>query len=56
MFHPSPSAIGEVFGGARVDLAVEEGIGQATEWAPDLVVAEPLDAVGPLVAARLGAA
>ncbi|MFE2043061.1 hypothetical protein ACFXAZ_19465 [Streptomyces sp. NPDC059477] len=55
MFHASPSAIGEVFDGARVDLAVEEGIGQATEWAPHLVVAEPLDAVGPLVAARLGA-
>ncbi|MEV4972175.1 glycosyltransferase [Streptomyces scopuliridis] len=54
VFRPTPSTIGEIFGGARVDLAVEESIGQATEWAPDLVVAEPFDAVGPLVAARLG--
>ncbi|MFJ5682521.1 glycosyltransferase [Streptomyces sp. NPDC093099] len=54
VFRPTPSTIGEIFGGARVDLAVEESVGQATEWAPDLVVAEPFDAVGPLVAARLG--
>ncbi|OON73896.1 glycosyltransferase [Streptomyces tsukubensis] len=54
VFHPTPSTIGEIFGGARVDLAVEESIYQATDWAPDLMVAEPFDAVGPLVAARLG--
>ncbi|MFE4294979.1 glycosyltransferase [Streptomyces sp. NPDC056907] len=54
VFHPTPSTIGEIFGGARVDLAVEDSIERATEWAPDLVVAEPFDAVGPLVAARLG--
>ncbi|MFD7117426.1 glycosyltransferase [Streptomyces sp. NPDC059922] len=54
VFHPTPSTIGEIFGGSRVDLAVEESIEQATAWAPDLVVAEPFDAVGPLVAARLG--
>ncbi|WP_016908512.1 glycosyltransferase [Streptomyces xiaopingdaonensis] len=54
VFHPTPSTIGEIFGGARVDLAVEESIDRATAWAPDLIVAEPFDAVGPLVAARLG--
>ncbi|RYJ24894.1 glycosyltransferase [Streptomyces sp. L-9-10] len=54
VFHPTPSTIGEIFGGSRVDLAVEESVGQATDWTPDLVVAEPFDAVGPLVAARLG--
>ncbi|WP_329060252.1 glycosyltransferase [Streptomyces sp. NBC_01429] len=56
VFHPTPATIGEIFGGARVDLAVEESIEQAIAWAPDLVVAEPFDAVGPLVAARLGVA
>lgn len=55
VFRPTPSTIGEIFGGVRVDLAVEESIGRAAEWAPDLIVAEPFDAVGPLVASRLGA-
>ncbi|RDG37263.1 glycosyltransferase [Streptomyces corynorhini] len=54
VFHPTPTTIGEIFGGSRVDLAVEESVDQATRWAPDLVIAEPFDAVGPLVAARLG--
>ena len=56
VFHPTPATIGEIFGGALVDLAVEESIEQALAWGPDLLVAEPFDAVGPLVAARLGVA
>ncbi|MFD5745824.1 glycosyltransferase [Streptomyces sp. NPDC127033] len=54
VFRPTPSTIGEIFGGARVDLGIEDSIGRATDWAPDLIVAEPFDAVGPIVAARLG--
>ncbi|MEV6419247.1 nucleotide disphospho-sugar-binding domain-containing protein [Streptomyces sp. NPDC051662] len=54
VFRPTPSTIGEIFGGARLDLAAEDSITQATQWAPDLILAEPFDAVGPLVAAHLG--
>ncbi|MEU7141543.1 glycosyltransferase [Nocardia sp. NPDC046473] len=54
VFHPTPAVIGEIFGGARVDLAIEESIDRASDWHADLVVAEPFDAVGPIVAARLG--
>jgi UDP:flavonoid glycosyltransferase YjiC (YdhE family) len=56
VFHPTPAVIGEIFGGARVDLGVEESIERASNWHADLVVAEPFDAVGPIVAARLGVA
>ncbi|WP_406293410.1 glycosyltransferase [Embleya sp. NBC_00888] len=53
VFHPTPSTIGEIFGGSRVDLGIEDSLDRATAWAPDLVVAEPFDAVGPILAARL---
>ena len=54
VFHPTPAVIGEIFGGARVDLAVADSIDRAAEWGAELVVAEPFDAVGPMIAARLG--
>ncbi|MEV7548293.1 nucleotide disphospho-sugar-binding domain-containing protein [Amycolatopsis sp. NPDC089917] len=54
VFHPTPPVIGEIFGGARVDLGIEDSLAQPTAWAPDLVFAEPFDAIGPIVAARLG--
>ncbi|ASO19802.1 L-noviosyl transferase [Actinoalloteichus hoggarensis] len=53
VFRPTPPVIGEIFGGARVDLGIEDGIERAVEWGPDLVVAEPFDAIGPMIAARL---
>ncbi|MER6901823.1 glycosyltransferase, partial [Amycolatopsis sp. NPDC000740] len=56
VFHPTPAVIGEIFGGARVDLGLSESIGKAADWRADLVVAEPFDAIGPAVAARLGIA
>lgn len=40
--------------GTRVDLTVDDAITAARGFQPDLVVAEPLDAVGPVVAAALG--
>lgn len=49
----SPELVGEYFAGARVDLTVDEALAGAREWAPDLVVAEHCDFVGPLVAAVL---
>ncbi|WP_433191937.1 glycosyltransferase [Nocardia sp. CA-107356] len=54
VFHPTPPVIGEIFGGARVDLAVAESVERAIDWHADLVIAEPFDALGPLVATRLG--
>jgi UDP:flavonoid glycosyltransferase YjiC (YdhE family) len=54
VFHPTPEVIGEIFGGARVDLGWAESIAQAQSWGPDLIVAEPFDAIGPLLAAQLG--
>lgn len=53
-FHPGPELIGEIFGGSRVDLGGGETITRGREWAPDLVVAEAFDAIGPMVAADLG--
>lgn len=54
VFHPTPPVIGEIFGGSRVDLAIAESIERADTWGAELVIAEPFDAVGPIVAARLG--
>ncbi|MGW4070926.1 glycosyltransferase [Nocardia grenadensis] len=54
MYRPTPAMIGEIFGGARVDLGIEDSIDRATGWGADLVIAEPFDAIGPIVAARLG--
>lgn len=54
VYHPTPPVIGEIFGGSRVDLAIDESIERAATWGAELVVAEPFDAVGPIVAAQLG--
>lgn len=56
VFHPTPAVIGEIFGGARVDLSLRDTIARARDWAPDVVIAEAFDAVGPMVAADLGIA
>lgn len=40
--------------GTRVDLTADAAICAARDFEPDLLVAEPLDAVGPVVAAALG--
>ncbi|MGW3248033.1 glycosyltransferase [Streptomyces sp. NPDC001070] len=50
---PSPAAAAEFFAGVRVDLSADAALAGAREWAPDLVVAEHCDFVGPLVAAAL---
>ncbi|WP_370937709.1 glycosyltransferase [Amycolatopsis sp. cg13] len=50
VFHPTPAVIG----GARVDLSLSESIDKAADWHADMVIAEPFDAIGPTVAARLG--
>ncbi|MEH0938880.1 glycosyltransferase [Micromonospora psammae] len=49
----TPELVGEFFAGVRVDLSVDEALAGARDWAPDLVVSEHLDFVGPLVAAML---
>jgi hypothetical protein len=54
VFHPTPPVIGEIFGGSRVDLAIDKSIERADTWGAELVIAEPFDAVGPMVAAQLG--
>ncbi|WP_344683492.1 glycosyltransferase [Saccharopolyspora taberi] len=53
-FRPGPELIGEIFGGSRVDLGGGDAISLGREWAPDLIVAEMYDAIGPMVAAALG--
>ncbi|MFF0161898.1 glycosyltransferase [Streptomyces sp. NPDC005263] len=54
VFHPTPAVIGEIFGGSRLDLGGAESVARARAFAPDLVIAEAFDAVGPLLAAHLG--
>lgn len=53
-FRPDLPMIGEIFGNTRLHLDAENTLRRAREWAPDLVVAEAFDTVGPLIAARLG--
>ena len=48
-----PSMNAELFAGTRVDLSIDEALPAARGYAPDLVVAEGSDYVGPLVAAAL---
>ncbi|MFE5403276.1 glycosyltransferase [Streptomyces sp. NPDC056580] len=50
----SPATAGEFFGGTRFDLGADEALAAAHSFAPDLVVAETADFLGPLVAAELG--
>ncbi|GGX97297.1 glycosyl transferase [Streptomyces minutiscleroticus] len=50
----SPATAGEFFGGTRFDLGADEALAAAHAFAPDLVVAETADFLGPLVAAELG--
>lgn len=48
-----PRAAAQVLAGTRVDLSLDEALAIASNFRPDLIVADPLDAVGPLVAAKL---
>ncbi|MEU7151991.1 glycosyltransferase [Streptomyces sp. NPDC045456] len=50
----SPATAGEFFGGTRVDLGADGALAAARDFAPDLVIAETADFLGPLVASRLG--
>ncbi len=43
----------ETFGASRVDLSIDEALASARAFAPDLIIAEVTDYVGPLVAALL---
>ena len=51
---PRPEAVADFFAGTRVDLTADDAVAAARAFAPDLIVAEALDFVGPLVAAALG--
>jgi UDP:flavonoid glycosyltransferase YjiC (YdhE family) len=50
---PEPGDVAEFFAGTRVDLTIDDALREATAWAPDVVVADAVDLVGPLVAAGL---
>ncbi|WP_181420540.1 glycosyltransferase [Curtobacterium sp. MCPF17_046] len=50
---PEPAAVAEFFAGTRVDLTVDDAVREARTWGPDVVVADAVDLVGPLVAATL---
>lgn len=52
---PGPEAA-EMFAGTRVDVTYEPALAQAQAFAPDLIVCDSCDFVGPTVAAALGAA
>lgn len=50
---PTPDAEYEAFAGTRVDLSMADSLAAAGEWRPDLIVHDPYDYLGPLVAAAL---
>ncbi|MFF4247602.1 glycosyltransferase [Streptomyces sp. NPDC001822] len=49
----SPQFLAEFFAGVRLDLATDDALDAARAWAPDMIVSEYCDFVGPLVAATL---
>lgn len=49
---PGPAAV-EFFVGTRIDLTFDQALEQARAFGPDLIVAEAIDHVGPMVAAAL---
>ncbi|GAB7039601.1 MULTISPECIES: glycosyltransferase [Catenuloplanes] len=51
---PTPQSVSAFFGEIRLDTTADEAIPAARDWAPDLIVGELTDTVGPLVAAVLG--
>lgn len=54
VFQPTPQVIGEIFGGARLDMGIQEAMIQAHRWRPDLVLADAFDTIAPTIAAALG--
>ncbi|RPF19900.1 glycosyltransferase [Myceligenerans xiligouense] len=50
---PTPEAVAEFFAGTRIDLTADDALTAARAFAPDLIVAEAMDFVGPLAAAAL---
>lgn len=44
------AGIGRFFGGVRVDLTIDDARAAAGAWAPDVIVGEGLDGVGPVLA------
>jgi UDP:flavonoid glycosyltransferase YjiC (YdhE family) len=52
--NPQPEIVADFFAGTRVDLTVDEAIEKARAWAPDVIIAEATDLVGPMVASALG--
>jgi UDP:flavonoid glycosyltransferase YjiC (YdhE family) len=51
--YPGPSTI-EYFASVRIDFGLDEALAQARGFAPDLIVCEEVDFLGPLVATILG--
>ena len=49
----TPDVVAELFGGARVDLTIDDALDAARDWRPDLIISEVYDYVGPLVATAL---
>jgi UDP:flavonoid glycosyltransferase YjiC (YdhE family) len=52
--NPTPELAAEMFAGARVDMAADHALSAAKEFAPEFVVSESADFVGPLVASVCG--
>jgi hypothetical protein len=50
----TPDFVAEVFAGGRVDFSIDEALSVARRWAPELIVNDYLDYVGPLVASTMG--
>ncbi|WP_329038168.1 glycosyltransferase [Streptomyces sp. NBC_00178] len=49
----SPQFVAEFFAGVRLDLGADDALVAARSWAPDMIVSERCDFLGPMVAATL---
>lgn len=54
VMRPTPEVIGAIFGGVRLQTAIDDALAAVRGWRPDVVVAEAFDTVGPAIAATLG--
>ena len=53
VMYPTVAGIGETFGGVMLDLSLPEAIPAARAWAPDVIIADSYNTVGPFLSAAL---
>ncbi len=53
LMHPTVEGIGETFGGVQLDYAIDDAVLAARTWAPDVIVSDMYNTLGPYLSAVL---